>query len=103
LRPGEKLYEELLIGNDPAATSHPRIMMASEDFIPLPALRRQLEQLAAELEMRNVAAVRESVQRLVPEYEPAAELVDWVHLEKRASVVANARPDATQPAGGLVS
>ena len=30
LRPGEKLYEELLIGNDPKATRHPRIMKANE-------------------------------------------------------------------------
>jgi len=30
LRPGEKLHEELLIGNDPKSTSHPRIMSATE-------------------------------------------------------------------------
>jgi FlaA1/EpsC-like NDP-sugar epimerase len=34
LRPGEKLYEELLIGDNPKPTSHPRIMKAHEEFIP---------------------------------------------------------------------
>src|SRR5690606_7920525 len=34
LRPGEKLYEELLIGDNPEATSHPRIMKASESYLP---------------------------------------------------------------------
>jgi FlaA1/EpsC-like NDP-sugar epimerase len=33
LRPGEKLFEELLIGNDPQRTEHPRIIKASESFI----------------------------------------------------------------------
>ena len=35
LRPGEKLYEELLIGDNPLPTKHPRIMKAHEVFIPL--------------------------------------------------------------------
>jgi FlaA1/EpsC-like NDP-sugar epimerase len=34
LRPGEKLYEELLIGDNPEPTDHPRIMKAHEDFMP---------------------------------------------------------------------
>ncbi|HYD05426.1 MAG TPA: nucleoside-diphosphate sugar epimerase/dehydratase, partial [Reyranella sp.] len=39
LRPGEKLYEELLIGNDLSPTAHPRIMRSSEDHISMMALR----------------------------------------------------------------
>ncbi|RUN74918.1 hypothetical protein EJC47_19105 [Sphingomonas sp. TF3] len=34
MRPGEKLYEELLIGDDPQPTPHPRIMMAAEHRLP---------------------------------------------------------------------
>ncbi len=45
LRPGEKLYEELLIGNNPTPTAHPRIMKAREDFMPWPALQDQLQLL----------------------------------------------------------
>jgi FlaA1/EpsC-like NDP-sugar epimerase len=37
LRPGEKLYEELLIGEQPIATDHPEIFMGMEDFLPAQA------------------------------------------------------------------
>ena len=45
LRPGEKLYEELLIGDNPAATQHPRIMKAHEAFLSWPELQGQLQSL----------------------------------------------------------
>ena len=45
LRPGEKLYEELLIGDNPAPTAHPRIMKAHEAFMTWPELQTQLAQL----------------------------------------------------------
>ncbi|MBZ2168413.1 polysaccharide biosynthesis protein [Marinobacter sp. F4216] len=45
LRPGEKLYEELLIGDDPQGTSHPRIMKAREVSMPWDELERVLDQL----------------------------------------------------------
>eukprot|EP01031_Cornospumella_fuschlensis_P050801 gene50801-62133_t len=46
LRPGEKLYEELLIGNAPKATAHPRILTTRETHLPLPEVTRLLDQLA---------------------------------------------------------
>ncbi|MBY3237336.1 polysaccharide biosynthesis protein, partial [Rhizobium laguerreae] len=42
LRPGEKLFEELLIGDNPETTEHPRIMKAREDFLSWPELSRRL-------------------------------------------------------------
>jgi len=81
LRPGEKLYEELLIGNNPEATSHPRILTANEEFLPLAGLEKQLERLRARLNEQDVIAVRAIVAELVPEYVPADCVVDWVHLE----------------------
>ncbi|MFN8770867.1 MAG: polysaccharide biosynthesis protein [Neisseriaceae bacterium] len=45
LRPGEKLYEELLIGNNPQQTTHPRIMKANEAFLPYNEIKEQLEKL----------------------------------------------------------
>src|SRR5690606_11913110 len=42
LRPGEKLYEELLIGNNPEPTLHPRIMKAHEDHLPWASLEDKL-------------------------------------------------------------
>ena len=46
LRPGEKLFEELLIGNDPQGTVHPRIMMAREHAEPWHQVAEMLEQLS---------------------------------------------------------
>jgi FlaA1/EpsC-like NDP-sugar epimerase len=51
LRPGEKLYEELLIGDNPQPTEHPRIMKAHEPFFPWSQLESELH--ALELAARN--------------------------------------------------
>ncbi|HEY0594181.1 nucleoside-diphosphate sugar epimerase/dehydratase [Sphingopyxis sp.] len=73
LRPGEKLYEELLIGNNPEQTSHPRIMRAQENSWPWEELEQALDEL--DVAIRNtgdsVAAVH-VVNRLVPEFAPDA-------------------------------
>lgn len=66
LRPGEKLYEELLIGNSPTATQHPRIMMAHERFIPWPRLEGLIEELRV-CRSREIAIAL--LSQLVPEFE----------------------------------
>lgn len=70
LRRGEKLYEELLIGNNPQRTKHPRIMQATEDFIEWPALQPALEELRTRLEDCDEAGAIEILRKLVPEYQP---------------------------------
>ncbi len=70
LRPGEKLYEELLIGENPQPTSHPRIMTATEHMIPWDALSAQLEAMRANLETGDAQESVEMLKRLVPEYQP---------------------------------
>jgi len=77
LRPGEKLFEELLIGDDPIATAHPRIMMANEDFLPWEMLGLRLEELADRIARQDSAGVRDLLTDLVPEYR-AGVLTDWV-------------------------
>jgi FlaA1/EpsC-like NDP-sugar epimerase len=66
LRPGEKLYEELLIGDNPMPTSHPRIMKAHEDFIPWSQLQPVLAELehaiAAQDRPAMMAVLRQCVQ-----------------------------------------
>jgi FlaA1/EpsC-like NDP-sugar epimerase len=81
LRPGEKLYEELLIGNNPTSTAHPRIMKAHENFIEFGSLEKKLSALEAVLEINNVQQIRELLQELVPDYQPSGEIVDWVYIE----------------------
>ncbi len=86
LRPGEKLYEELLIGDNPRHTSHPRIMKAHEEFIPWADLENKLNTLQMALEVNDVGVIRQMMQQLISGYTPSDEIVDWVHLEQEAEV-----------------
>ncbi|MFC3685187.1 polysaccharide biosynthesis protein [Hydrogenophaga luteola] len=70
LRPGEKLFEELLIGNNPRPTSHPRIMKAHEEFLAWPVLLEKLQQLESLLEQRNVEGTKDLLTELVSGYAP---------------------------------
>jgi FlaA1/EpsC-like NDP-sugar epimerase len=59
LRPGEKLFEELFVGEDTSETIHPRIRMAKERVIPMPVLTTLLESLQAAIESGDRQLVRE--------------------------------------------
>ncbi len=80
LRPGEKLYEELLIGDNPGITQHPRIMKAHEQFVVWPELQVRLQALSLAVSVNDVPAIRGLLQQLVSGYQPTGEVVDWVHL-----------------------
>jgi len=67
LRPGEKLYEELLIGENPSATSHPRIMKGHEHFIPWSDLRNDLDKLEVAINNGDVDRIVHILKELVPE------------------------------------
>lgn len=84
LRPGEKLFEELLIGDNPKSTSHPRIMRARDEFIPWKELVVKLNALEIALNANDVSVIRLVMQQLVTGYKPIDEIVDWVHLEQEA-------------------
>lgn len=80
LRPGEKLYEELLIGNDPVATSHPRILKASEPFMPWAVLHRHLEHLEKHVSQGDVPSAKSLLRQVVSEFAPTSEIVDFTYL-----------------------
>ncbi|KEA04883.1 capsular biosynthesis protein [Agrobacterium sp. 13-626] len=82
LRPGEKLYEELLIGDNPQSTSHPRIMRAKEDFLPWPELSKKLAALQAALDENDVPLARGLLQSLVSGYAPSGDVIDLVFRER---------------------
>ncbi len=86
LRPGEKLYEELLIGDNPKPTMHPRIMKAHEEFIPWAVLEGKLQALEIALNVNDVGLIRRMMQELVTGYVPSDEIVDWVYLEQLADL-----------------
>ena len=91
LRPGEKLYEELLIGDNPRPTSHPRIMKAHEEHIAWVELEQKLRSLEMVLNLNDVAVIRLMMQQLVPGYTPDDEIVDWVYMEQEAEAQALSR------------
>ncbi len=68
LRPGEKLYEELLIGDNPAPTGHPRIMKAHEEFLPWHQLEAQLEMLRNAVQRDDVDAIKSVLTTCVHGY-----------------------------------
>jgi FlaA1/EpsC-like NDP-sugar epimerase len=68
LRPGEKLYEELLIGDNPTATMHPRIMQARETMLPWETLSGSLDDLESFLKRGDAAGALRILRKLVPEY-----------------------------------
>jgi len=78
LRPGEKLYEELLIGDNPAPTAHPRIMKAHESFLGWSELQRWLAELEICIQRNDTEGTLEILRRLVAGYQPAPGNVDWV-------------------------
>ena len=88
LRPGEKLYEELLIGDNPKPTEHPRIMKAHEEFIPWAEFEARLNALEIALNVNDVGVIRLMMQQLVAGYTPSDDIVDWVYLEQEAEAQA---------------
>jgi len=101
MRPGEKLYEELLIGDNPQPTAHERIMMATEHSLPWRSLRADLERLERLIAAGDVAQTRALLCALVVEFVPASDIVDWVTL--RNSALGTCEDDHVLPESGGVS
>lgn len=70
LRPGEKLYEELLIGSNVGKTKHPRILKASEEFIEMGILYSYLSQLRENCKLGREHDVLQNLRNIVKEYKP---------------------------------
>jgi FlaA1/EpsC-like NDP-sugar epimerase len=81
LRAGEKLHEELLIGDNPVSTEHPRILNAQERFTPFEELSQKLGRLAEALSGGGAADLIEVLRELVPEFRSSSQVVDWVHVQ----------------------
>jgi FlaA1/EpsC-like NDP-sugar epimerase len=74
LRPGEKLFEELMIGDDVVPSNHPRIMCARERYVEPALLDKMIESLRAACEANDLVAMSRQIRNLVPEYRPAEEV-----------------------------
>ena len=82
LRPGEKLFEELLIGKNPKKTRHEKIYKAQDPFMPYEQLIINLDKLYFLLENNNVVEVIDLVSKLVPSYKSNSGIVDHMYKEK---------------------
>jgi FlaA1/EpsC-like NDP-sugar epimerase len=82
LRPGEKLYEELLIGDNPRSTEHPRIMKAQENFKAWAELEKELIKLQGSLNTSDVQSIYEQLKHLVTGFTPDTEIVDFISSHK---------------------
>ena len=76
LRPGEKLYEELLIGDNATGTSHPRIMRAEEESYSWEEIQRYLERLEQAIARLDCEEVRQLLIEVVKGYQPSGEIED---------------------------
>lgn len=84
LRPGEKLYEELLIGDTVSETCHSGIMRAEEQIIPWAELEKILDTLEKAIKDYDIEQVREILQTTVSGFVPESEIGDllWRQLQK---------------------
>lgn len=83
LRPGEKLYEELLIGDNVVATPHPMIMSANEDHLEWDVLKAKLNELLIAVDQDDYTRVRQLLRETVSGYTPDGEIVDWIYQQRR--------------------
>ncbi|MEZ2129506.1 MULTISPECIES: polysaccharide biosynthesis protein [unclassified Sinorhizobium] len=88
LRPGEKLFEELLIGDNPEPTEHPRIMKAREDLLFWPELSKRLRTLDAALDRNDMTIARVILAELVSGYTPSGNVADFALNEAEANTAA---------------
>ncbi|MDB3894477.1 polysaccharide biosynthesis protein [Candidatus Pelagibacter sp.] len=89
LRPGEKLYEELLIGDKPQKTNHLKIKMTDEPLIPFNHLEKSLDQLLNLLDNHQADEVKKFLEKTIKLYNSNSEITDYLHLEKEISEDSN--------------
>lgn len=86
LRPGEKLYEELLIGDNVQPTEHPMIMRANEEYLSWDVFKERLEALLAAVEADDFVQVRQLLRESVNGYVPDGEIVDHIYIQRRTDM-----------------
>ncbi|MDX1347428.1 MAG: nucleoside-diphosphate sugar epimerase/dehydratase [Thiomicrorhabdus chilensis] len=87
LRPGEKLYEELLIGENVDGTDHPRIMKAHEEYLAYEPLMEEFIQLEASLNDYDYNAVLEQLAKIVSGFEHTSGVVDYLQCKSLAETI----------------
>ncbi len=82
LRPGEKLYEELLLSNNPKKTIHPRIFKSEEPFIEFSELDEEIKILKDLITKNDLENILNKIKKIVIDYSPNCKIIDHTFIEK---------------------
>ncbi|MDB4238751.1 polysaccharide biosynthesis protein [Alphaproteobacteria bacterium] len=83
MRPGEKLYEELLIDDNAKITGHPRILHAHEAFLERSDFDALIQKLTNATDQNNISEIRDLLIDNVSGYIPSKDIVDWISLNSK--------------------
>jgi len=90
LRPGEKLYEELLIGENVTGTRHPKVMRAEEESLSYDDVNKNIELIKTYIKDHNIIALRDLLIITVNGYTPEKNIVDYGYIKQSRSDVTKA-------------
>jgi FlaA1/EpsC-like NDP-sugar epimerase len=83
LRPGEKLFEELMLQTEGLkTTAHPKIRVLDGGTVSFAQVREWLDELAWCLEAKNLSALIRTLQNIVPEYQPSTHLLELSEVDR---------------------
>ena len=82
LRPGEKLYEELLLGDNPQKTNHSKIKKTSDAYIPYEKLEIDINKLKSLIDNNQANEVKDLLNKIIKLYKSNSEIVDHIYTEQ---------------------
>ncbi len=82
LRPGEKLYEELLLSENPVKTKHPKIFKSKEPFIQFDELIAEINSLQKLMQKNDFENIRSKLKKIVIDYSPSSGIIDHTFIKK---------------------
>ena len=82
MRPGEKLYEELLLSKNPIKTKHPKIFKSKEPFIKYQELSKAINNLEKQMENNDLEKILINLKKIVSDYSPNSKIVDYTFVKK---------------------
>jgi len=92
LRAGEKLFEELLLGDNPQPTIHEKIKKAQDPFIPLFQLEKQFTVLKSHITNNKAADVKRMLENILSSYQSEYKIVDYLYAEQARQIGSNHSP-----------